>query len=185
MQIGSGRATGLAHPRDDLALANLFTDFYQVLAVVRVTGRVAVAVIDFDHDPVAVAIARPRDDAVGDVSYLLLEVIDEVVLASPGAALALLPADLPAEFGTAELAAAAGIVSCLGMIALISASIGMINLFPIPVLDGGHLLFFLAEAVKGAPLSEQFMIQGQRIGLMILLALMGLAFYVDLSRLLG
>jgi regulator of sigma E protease len=53
------------------------------------------------------------------------------------------------------------------------------------VLDGGHLMYFLIEAVKGGPVSESFMIQGQRIGVALLLGLMMLAFYVDLSRLLG
>ena len=70
-------------------------------------------------------------------------------------------------------------------LALVSISLGVLNLLPVPVLDGGHLLFFLAEAIKGAPLSENTQMQGQRIGLMIILALMGLAFYVDIARLLG
>jgi regulator of sigma E protease len=60
-----------------------------------------------------------------------------------------------------------------------------LNLLPIPVLDGGHLLFFAIEGVKGSPLSERTMERAQRIGLALLLGLMGLAFYVDLSRLLG
>jgi regulator of sigma E protease len=53
------------------------------------------------------------------------------------------------------------------------------------VLDGGHLLYFLIEAVKGSPLSEQIQLQGQRIGMAVLLLLMGLALYLDLGRLLG
>jgi len=56
---------------------------------------------------------------------------------------------------------------------------------PVPVLDGGHLLYFVIEGVKGSPLSEQAQLQGQRIGLALLAALMTLAFYVDISRLLG
>ncbi len=86
---------------------------------------------------------------------------------------------------SAGKSASYGLVYFVKFLALVSISLGVLNLLPVPVLDGGHLFFFLMEAVKGAPLSEQFLMQGQRIGLVILLALMGLAFYVDLSRLLG
>jgi len=61
----------------------------------------------------------------------------------------------------------------------------VLNLLPIPVLDGGHLLFFGIEAIKGSPLSEQVQLQGQRIGVVLLAALMSLAFYVDIQRLLN
>ncbi len=86
---------------------------------------------------------------------------------------------------TAGKTASYGLVSFLKFLALVSSSLGVLNLLPIPVLDGGHLLFYLIEAVKGSPLSEKAQIQGQRIGMALLLALMALAFYVDLSRLLG
>ncbi|MET0012830.1 MAG: sigma E protease regulator RseP [Sedimenticola sp.] len=86
---------------------------------------------------------------------------------------------------TAGKTASYGLVYFLKFLALISISLGVINLLPIPVLDGGHLLFFLVEAVKGSPMSEEAQIQSQKIGMLILLALMGLAFYVDLARLLG
>ena len=59
------------------------------------------------------------------------------------------------------------------------------NLLPIPVLDGGHLLYFAVEAVRGGPLPENWLIQGQKIGLILLAALMALAFYVDIQRFLG
>ena len=78
-----------------------------------------------------------------------------------------------------------GLVSFLKFLALVSSSLGVLNLLPIPVLDGGHLLFYVIEALKGSPLSERAQLQGQRIGMALLLALMALAFYVDLSRLLG
>jgi len=86
---------------------------------------------------------------------------------------------------TAGKSASYGTVYFVKFLALVSISLGVLNLLPVPVLDGGHLLFFLAEAVKGSPLSENAQMQGQRIGLMIILALMGLAFYVDIARLLG
>ncbi|MEE9358413.1 RIP metalloprotease RseP [Candidatus Vondammii sp. HM_W22] len=86
---------------------------------------------------------------------------------------------------TAGKTASYGAIQFLKFLALVSISLGVLNLLPIPVLDGGHLLFFLVEAVKGSPLSEAAQAQGQRIGMALLLALMGLAFYVDLARLLG
>ncbi|MFC1602671.1 RIP metalloprotease RseP [Pseudomonadota bacterium] len=78
-----------------------------------------------------------------------------------------------------------GFVSFLRFLAGLSISLGVLNLLPIPILDGGHLLFFAIEAVKGSPLSERLQAEGQRIGMIVLLMLMGLAFFVDFSRLLG
>ncbi len=86
---------------------------------------------------------------------------------------------------SAGRSASYGPVYFLKFLAMISISLGVLNLLPIPVLDGGHLFFFLIEAVRGRPLSERAQAQGQRIGMILLLALMGLAFYIDLSRLLG
>ena len=78
-----------------------------------------------------------------------------------------------------------GLDSFVKFLAIVSISLGVLNLLPVPVLDGGHLLFFLIEWVKGAPLPEKVQLQGQKVGLILLAALMTLAFYVDLSRLLG
>jgi len=86
---------------------------------------------------------------------------------------------------TAGKTASYGIVYFLKFLALVSISLGVLNLLPVPVLDGGHLFYFLVEALKGGPLSEEFQLQGQRVGMAIILALMMLAFYVDISRLLG
>jgi len=86
---------------------------------------------------------------------------------------------------TAGRTASVGWVQFVKFLAIVSISLGVLNLLPIPVLDGGHLMFYILEAIKGGPLSEEFMTNGQRIGLAILLSLMGLAFYVDISRYLG
>jgi regulator of sigma E protease len=67
----------------------------------------------------------------------------------------------------------------LNFLALLSLSLAIINLLPIPVLDGGHLLYYLIELAKGSPLSERAMVAGQYIGLAALAGLMGLAFYND------
>ena len=81
--------------------------------------------------------------------------------------------------------ASIGFVYFLKFLAIVSISLGVLNLLPVPVLDGGHLLYFAIEAIKGSPLSEAAMIQGQKIGLLMLLGLMSLAFYVDFLRILG
>ncbi|GAC1623032.1 MAG: sigma E protease regulator RseP [Nevskia sp.] len=85
----------------------------------------------------------------------------------------------------AGYSASAGITAFLGFVAAISVSIGIFNLLPIPILDGGQILFGLIEAVKGSPLSERVQIAGQQIGLVLLALLMGLAFYNDIMRQIG
>jgi len=81
--------------------------------------------------------------------------------------------------------ASIGASAFLAFLALVSISLGVLNLLPVPILDGGHLLYYLIEAVKGSPLSEAVQAAGQRVGLIILLMLMGLAFFNDISRLVG
>ncbi|MEM7207117.1 MAG: RIP metalloprotease RseP [Pseudomonadota bacterium] len=76
-----------------------------------------------------------------------------------------------------------GIDHYLNFIAIISISLGILNLLPIPILDGGHLLYFLIEWVKGSPLSENVQLAGQQLGIVLLGALMCLAFYNDIWRL--
>jgi len=85
----------------------------------------------------------------------------------------------------AGYSASAGLVSFVSFLALISISLGVLNLLPIPMLDGGHLMYYLVELVKGSPVSEQTQVLGQRFGVAILAAVMVLAFYNDLVRLFG
>ena len=77
-----------------------------------------------------------------------------------------------------------GLVWYLGFLAVISVSLGVLNLLPVPLLDGGHLLYYVVEIVQGSPVSERVMEFGQRIGLALLLALTLFAFYNDINRLL-
>ncbi len=70
----------------------------------------------------------------------------------------------------------------LKFIAIISISLGVLNLLPIPVLDGGHLLYYVAEIIKGGPIPERIMEIGQQIGLLLLAMLMAFAFYNDITR---
>ncbi|KRE87731.1 RIP metalloprotease RseP [Rhodanobacter sp. Soil772] len=95
--------------------------------------------------------------------------------------------NLSGVIGIAEVAnasASMGLPWFLQFLALISLSLAILNLLPIPVLDGGHLLYYLVELIKGSPVSEQAMIVGQYIGLALLFTLMGLAFYNDIHRML-
>ena len=71
----------------------------------------------------------------------------------------------------------------LNFIAIISISLGVLNLLPIPMLDGGHLLFFVIEGIKGSPPSESIHLAGQQLGIVLLGGLMSLAFYNDIWRL--
>ncbi|MCK5353653.1 MAG: RIP metalloprotease RseP [Methyloprofundus sp.] len=76
-----------------------------------------------------------------------------------------------------------GLVSFLKFLAILSVSLGVLNLLPIPVLDGGHLLMFAIEAIKGSPVAEKVQIIFQQVGMTALLALMALAMFVDIERL--
>ncbi|HEV7412220.1 MAG TPA: RIP metalloprotease RseP [Casimicrobiaceae bacterium] len=79
--------------------------------------------------------------------------------------------------------AQAGVLTFIGYLALISISLGVLNLLPVPLLDGGHLMYYLAEIVKGGPVPDRVIEVGQRIGMAVLAMLMALALFNDLSRL--
>jgi regulator of sigma E protease len=116
-----------------------------------------------------------------DMSVLMLRVIGRMLIGK---------ASIENLSGPISIAETAGKTASYGLdyfvkfLAVVSISLGVLNLLPIPVLDGGHLLYFAIEALKGSPLSERAQLQGQRIGLALLAALMTLALYVDITRLL-
>ena len=70
-------------------------------------------------------------------------------------------------------------------LALVSISLGVMNLLPVPVLDGGHLVYYTAELLRGKPLNQRVQDWGLRFGLAMMLAMMFLAFFNDITRLLG
>ncbi len=76
-----------------------------------------------------------------------------------------------------------GLIQFISFVAVISISLGILNLLPIPLLDGGHLMYYIAEIIKGSPVSERIMEMGQQVGLALLLGLMAIAFYNDINRL--
>ena len=83
----------------------------------------------------------------------------------------------------ANASASVGLDWFLAFLALLSLSLCIMNLLPIPILDGGHLVYCLVEMVKGSPVSDRAMVAGQYVGLALLAGLMGLAFYNDILRL--
>jgi regulator of sigma E protease len=85
----------------------------------------------------------------------------------------------------AGLTANEGFIYYLGFLALVSISLAILNLLPVPVLDGGQVLFQLVELARGGPLSMEAQVVGQRLGIAMLVALMGFAFYNDITRLVG
>ncbi|MGM0594853.1 MAG: RIP metalloprotease RseP, partial [Pseudomonadota bacterium] len=115
-----------------------------------------------------------------EMSALTLTMIGEMIVGRASVE------NLSGPIGIAQYAkqsASAGVSQFLKFLGLISVSLGVLNLLPIPVLDGGHLLYYAVEAVKGSPVSEQVEAMGQRVGLAIILALMSVAIFNDLTRL--
>jgi regulator of sigma E protease len=95
--------------------------------------------------------------------------------------------NLSGVIGIAQVAnqsASMGPAWFLNFLGMVSLSLCILNLLPIPPLDGGHLLYYLIALVKGSPVSERTMIAGQYVGLALLFTMMGLAFYNDLHRIL-
>ncbi len=117
-----------------------------------------------------------------DMSRLMLRVMGQMLVGR---------ASVENLSGPISIAETAGRTASYGLdyfvkfLAVVSVSLGVLNLLPVPILDGGHLLYFFIEWVKGSPLSEQAQAHGQKVGIGLILALMALAFYVDLSRVFG
>jgi regulator of sigma E protease len=95
------------------------------------------------------------------------------------------PANLSGPLTIAQVAAStaeAGWVAWFGFVALLSVSLGALNLLPIPVLDGGHLVFYVIEALIGRPLPERIQLVGYQMGLVMVLSIMVFALYNDISK---
>lgn len=117
-----------------------------------------------------------------DVSLLTLRVLGKMIVGEASVKNLSGPISIAQYAGkTAEL----GLAAFLSFMAIISVSLGVLNLLPIPLLDGGHLLYYLIELIKGSPVTESFQIAGQQVGLVLLLGLMSIALYNDILRLVG
>jgi regulator of sigma E protease len=121
-------------------------------------------------------------DKTWDLSLLMLRTLGKMIIGEVSVKNLSGPISIADSAGKS---ASYGFSYFLKFLAVVSVSLGVLNLLPIPVLDGGHLFFFLIEGIKGRPLSDRFMEQGQKIGLLILLVIMSIAFYVDINRYLG
>ena len=156
----------------------------------RVFGRLGVGVDDADvrwreirtevrYDPLTAAFLAVRE--TWDKSWFSLRMLGKMLTGE---------ISLRQISGPVAIADYAGQSARLGMdyylkfMALLSVSLGVFNLLPLPVLDGGHLLYHVAEVIRRAPLPERIMEMGQRIGLFMLLALMAFAFFNDIQRIL-
>jgi len=129
----------------------------------------------------AVALARAGGEA-WTMSVLQARLFWRMVLGR--VSLKNLSGPLPiAEF--AGESAEAGVAAFLGFLVLISLSLGFLNLLPIPILDGGQIVFQLVEWLKGSPLSERAQALGQQVGIALLIVLMGVALYNDIARQFG
>jgi len=117
-----------------------------------------------------------------DMSVLMLRVLGRIVVGESSVRNISGPLTIAQYAGNS---ASLGLVPFLSFLAIVSISLGVLNLLPIPVLDGGHLFYFLIEMVTGKAVSEQFQTTAQQFGIFLLVALMGLAFYNDILRLIG
>ncbi len=117
-----------------------------------------------------------------EISALTLEVLAKMVVGRVDST------NLGGPLMIAQLAgqqAQRGVADYLFLVALLSINLGVLNLLPIPMLDGGHLLFFVIEAVRGRPLEARQRERAQQVGLVLLLFVMVYAFYNDLARIFG
>ncbi|MDR3416735.1 MAG: RIP metalloprotease RseP [Nevskia sp.] len=124
-----------------------------------------------------VALRKTGDMTVLVVGFLYRMVLGDISIKNIGG-----------PINTAQAAgysASIGLSAFLGFVAFVSLNLGIVNLLPVPLLDGGQILYGLVELVKGSPLSERAQTFGMQIGLTLLVLLMGLAFYNDLARLIG
>lgn len=118
----------------------------------------------------------------GEMSLLTLRILGKMVTGQASVK------NLSGPISIAQYAgetASLGLAAFLGFMAVISVSLAVLNLLPIPVLDGGHLMYYLVEFVKGSPVSESIQMVGQQVGIAVLLGLMSIAFYNDILRLIG
>jgi regulator of sigma E protease len=154
----------------------------------EVFGRVGLGVVlpemppellrQFDRGPIdALGASFAR---TGDLVVFTLKSIKKMVMGL------ISPKNLSGPITIAKVATASaksGLESYLGFLALLSVSLGVLNLLPIPVLDGGHLLFYTLELLAGRPVPEKIQALGYQIGLFLVLGIMALALYNDFSRL--
>jgi regulator of sigma E protease len=121
-------------------------------------------------------------ERTGEMSMLTLKMLGRIFTGEAS------PRNLSGPLTIAEYAGQSiqlGLAYYLGFLAVVSVSLGVLNLLPLPMLDGGHLLFYVFEAVTGRPIPDAWIERLQRGGLLVILVMMSLALYNDLARLVG
>ena len=132
----------------------------------------------FDRGPVESLIASV--DRTGEMVFFTLNSMKKMVMGL------ISPKNLSGPITIAKVASASaksGLESFVSFLALLSVSLGVLNLLPVPVLDGGHLLYYTIEWIVGRPVPEKIQMFGYQVGLFLVLGIMMLALYNDLSRL--
>jgi regulator of sigma E protease len=132
----------------------------------------------FDRGPVTALVASVKK--TGELSLFTLKSIKKMVMGL------ISPKNLSGPITIAKVASASaksGLESYISFLALLSVSLGVLNLLPIPVLDGGHLMYYLVELLVGRPVPEKIQMVGYQMGLFLVLGIMGLALYNDFARL--
>ena len=143
-----------------------------------IIGVVAAGDTVIDHFPPGEAIARGSAQSWNVIKLTVLSLVRLVERAIP---LDNIGGPIMIVKMAGEQAAAGG-VNFLAFVALLSVNLGILNLLPVPILDGGHLAFFLIELVIGRPVSKRAREIAQQVGLVLLISLMVLAFYNDIAR---
>jgi len=184
VQKTPGQPLPLVIERDGVAIAMSLTPQVQEDAQGNAVGRIGVmlgadlAMVTVRHGPLE-SLWRGAERTV-DTVVLSFKMIGRMIFGDVSLRNVSGPVTIADYAGQT---ARVGLAAYISFMALISVSIGVLNLLPIPMLDGGHLLYYAMEAVRGRPLPDSWLLMGQRVGVGLLAALMSLAFFNDFTRL--
>jgi len=185
IQAHAGQPLRLSVVRDGAALAIDVLPREERLADGTLVGRIGaqiggdIQLITVRHGPVdSLAMGAQR---TAEVSWFSLRMLGKMLVGDVALSNLSGPVTIADYAGqTARM----GLEAYIAFLALVSVSLGVLNLLPIPMLDGGHLLYYLVEIIRGSPPPERWMEVGQRAGFGILMVLMAVALFNDFTRLL-
>lgn len=182
------QAIEIVYLRDDLEYQTTITPARKLDDNGEAFGQVGVSVVlpewpddllrSYSYNPVEATVAAL--EKTWSMSMFTLESIKKMIEGL------ISPKNLSGPITIAKVASASaksGIETYIGFLALLSISLGVLNLLPIPVLDGGHLMYGLIEWVRGRPVSERVQMMGYQVGFVMVISLMMFAIYNDISRL--